>query len=196
MRRILSALSLAAIVPLAGCFDVDATIAITGDDQAEMNMQMTIGADLVAMMAGSGEDPCEDMVREDQDDGSVICTENKSGSIEELMADPDMGEGLIIEKRPGGLYYVAFELDDLTGEMGLGDDDMSAEEQAQMMAMMGSMFEGHSMVLNIAGAEVVETNGTISDDGKTATYEIPLTKLLDAEATLPETFNALVKPGT
>lgn len=196
MRRFLSALSLAAIVPLAGCFDVDATIAITGEDEAKMDMQMKIGADLVAMMSGSGEDPCEDMVREDQDDGSVICTDSKSGSIDELMADPDMGEGLTIEKRDGGLVYVAFDLDDLTGEMGMGDDDMSAEERAQMVAMMGSMFEGHKMVLNIAGAEVVETNGTLSDDGKTATYEIPLTVLLDEETTLPESFNALVEPGT
>ncbi|TYB77628.1 hypothetical protein [Maritimibacter fusiformis] len=196
MRRFLSALSLAAIVPLAGCFDVDATIAITGEDQAEMDMQMTIDADLVAMIAGSGEDPCEGMVREDQADGSVVCSESKSGSIEELMSDPDMGEGLTIEKRAGGLVYVAFDLDDLTGEMGMGDDDMSAEERAQMMAMMGSMFEGHAMVLNITGAEVVETNGTRSDDGKTATYEIPLTKLLDDTFTLPETFNALVRPGT
>ena len=195
MRRFLSVLSLAVVVPLAGCFDVDATIAITGDDQAEMNMQMTIGAELVAMLAGTEEDPCDDMVREDQDDGSVICTENKSGSISELMADPDMGEGLTIEKRDGGLYYVAFVLEDLTGEMGMGQDDMSAEEQAQMMAMMGGMFEGHKMVLNIAGAEILETNGTLSDDGKTATYEIPLTMLLDPETTLPETFNALVRPG-
>jgi hypothetical protein len=52
------------------------------------------------------------------------------------------------------------------------------------------------MVLHIAGAEVIETNGTISDDGKTATYVLPLTDLLDEELELPETFNALVRPGT
>jgi hypothetical protein len=196
MRRFLSVLSLAVIVPLAACFDVDAKIAITGDDQAEMTMKMTIGADLVAMLQGTEQDPCEGMEGSVQDDGSYVCTDNKSGSIEELMSDPDMGEGMTIEKRDGGLYYVAFDLGDLTGDMGLGDEEMGAEEQAQMAAMMRGMFEGHSMVLHIAGAEVIETNGTISDDGKTATYVLPLTDLLDEELELPETFNALVRPGT
>ncbi len=200
MRRFLSVLSLAVVVPLAACFDVDATIAITGDDQAETTMKMTIGADLVAMLQGTDQDPCEGMEGSVQDDGSYVCTETKSGSIDELMNDPEINEGMTIERRDGGLIYVAFDLSDLTGEMGLddmgmGDEEMGAEEQAQMAAMMSGMFEGHSMVMRITGAKVIETNGTISDDGKSASYELPLTALFDEELELPETFHALVKPG-
>lgn len=194
MRRFLSLLSLSFLFPLAACFDAAITVNLPDENNAEMTMVMTLSPEFYAMSSSSGEDPCDGGEGALQDDGSYICTETMSGTIDEILADPDLGEGLTIERRDGGLIYIAFDLGDLTEDMappeeeGMGDDE-------QMQEMLRAAFAGHAISINVSGAEIVETNGTVSEDGKTASYEIPLTVMLDGDADLPETFNALVRPG-
>ena len=190
MRRILSILSLSFVLPLAACFDMDMSMTFGKDENVELKTVMTASPEFYAMSSSSGEDLCEEGVGEVQEDGSYVCTDIKTGTIDEITADPDMGEGLTIERRDGGLIYVAFDMGAITDEVGVPQE----EAEAEMMDMMREAFTGHAITLNVAGAEIVETNGTISDDGRTASFEIPLTKLLDTPVDLPETFNVLLKP--
>jgi hypothetical protein len=192
MRRALSLFSLLFILPLAACFDVEMSVAFPDENNAEGTMVMTATPEFYAMTTSSGEAFCEgeDVARED---GSHTCTESFSGTIDEILNDPDMGEGMTIERRDGGLIYVAFDLGDLTEDVAPPEEE--GEDAAQMKQMMMASFMGHMIAINISGAQIVETNGTLSDDGKTARFEIPLETLLDPATEMPETFNALVKPG-
>lgn len=192
MRRILSILSLLFILPLAACFDAEMTVAFPDDNNAVGTMVMTASPEFYAMATSSGDPFCEGEEAA-LDDGSHTCTESMTGTIDEILADPDMGEGMTIERRDGGLVYVAFDLGEVTQDVAPPEEE--GEEAEQMRQMMKASFVGHMIAINIAGAQIVETNGTISDDGKTARFEIPLELLLEANNELPDSFNALVKPG-
>jgi hypothetical protein len=65
-----------------------------------------------------------------------------------------------------------------------------------MLAMMAEALAGHAITLNIGGSEIVETNGTVSADGKTATFAIPLDGMVTGADELPASFDVLVRPGT
>ncbi|SMH45425.1 hypothetical protein [Maritimibacter sp. HL-12] len=177
-------------LPLAACFDAEMSLDFPGEDRAEATMVMTASPDFYALATSSGEAFCEGEESMNED-GQHVCTETTGGTIDEIMNDPDIGSGMTIERRDGELIYVAFDLGDITEDIAPPEEEGADE----MMAMMREAFAGRSITLNISGAEIVETNGTVSDDGTTSTYEIPLTVALDGAGDLPETFNALVRPG-
>jgi len=194
MRRLLSLFSLLFIVPLAACFDVEMSVAFPDEDAAEGTMVMTASPEFYAMTTSSGEPFCgeegEDVAL---DDGSHTCTETFSGTIDEILSDPDMGDGMTIERRDGGLIYIAFDLGDMTEEI-VPPEEEGAEDM-EMKDMMIAAFAGHKIAINVSGAEIVETNGTVSEDGKTSSFEIPLETLVTQTLELPESFNVLLEPG-
>ncbi len=191
MRRAFSFLPLILAVPLAACFDADLTVDFPDQNNAVATMAMTATPEFYAM-ATSGDEPfCKGEESLDED-GNHVCTEIVTGTIDEVINDPDIGEGMTIERRDGGLIYVAFDLGALTDDIGPPADEEGAEEMADMMR---AAFEGHAITLNVSGAEVLETNGTVSEDGTMATFVIPLAITIDGMADMPDTFNALIQPG-
>lgn len=193
MRRLLSAFSLMFVVPLAACFDVEMTMNIVDDNNASATVEMTASPDFYAMMTSSGEDFCEgeETVLED---GRHSCTETFSGTIDEVLADPDMGDGLTLERRDGGLIFLSFDLGDLTED--IAPPEEAGAEDEEMLNTMRAAFTGHKIGINVKGSEIVETNGTVSEDGKAARLEIPLETLLDEANDLPASFDVLLKPGS
>lgn len=195
MKKLLFALFL---LPLAGCFDADMTFTVNGDDTATMRAVMSMGPEMYGMIASSGEDPCEEGVGEAQADGGYICTIEETDTLDNIVADlkqaqegqegpMNLSEGFTLERLDGGLVKVAFDLASL-GE--------GAAESGMDPAMMGSMmqaFEGHGMTITVVGKEIVETNGTLSDDGTSATMHIPLAAILTQDANLPASFDVTLK---
>jgi len=190
MRRIRSYFALMFVVPLAACFDAELSINFPDEDRAEATMVIVASPEFYAMATTGEESFCEGEETMNEA-GDHVCTETVSGTIDEVVNNPDIGEGMTIERRVGGLIYVAFDLGELTEEISPPEEDGTEE----MIEMMRAAFEGHAITLNLSGEEVLETNGTISEDGTTATYEIPLSITLDGSAELPESFNALIRPG-
>ncbi len=195
MKKLLFALLL---LPLAGCFDADMTFTVNDDDTATMRAVMSMGPEMYGMIASSGEDPCEEGVGETLADGGYICTIEETDTLDNIVADlkqaqegqespMDLAEGFTLERLDGGLVKVAFDLASL-GE--------GAAESGMDPAMMGSMmqaFEGHGMTITVVGKEIVDTNGTLSDDRKSATMHIPLTAIMTQDATLPNSFDVTLK---
>ncbi|PIE06552.1 MAG: hypothetical protein CSA74_11970 [Rhodobacterales bacterium] len=191
MPRLTAVAPILLALPLAACFDAEMTLNVTDENTAEATMVM-IASEEVYQMAKSGDEPfCEDGVEEKRDDGTYSCTETFTGSIDEALASPDIGDGLSIERRDGGLMFVSIDLTELTQDMTPPEEEGGEE----MLAMMAGAFAGHAITINIGGKKVEETNGTVSEDGKTATLNIPLDKLFTGNADLPKSFDVLVEPG-
>lgn len=192
MRRLLSVFSLMFILPLAACFDVEMTMDIVDDNAASGTVVMTASPDFYAMMTSSDEEFCEGEETV-LDDGSHICTETFSGTLDEVVNGTDMSDGVTIERRDGGLIFLSFDLGDMTQDIAspeeVGDDE-------EMLNMMRTAFTGHKIGITVAGSEIFETNGTLSEDGKSARLEIPLETLLDETNDLPASFDVLLKPGS
>jgi len=179
-------------LPLAACFDAEMTLTFPDENTAQGEMVMTASADFYEMSATGGEAFCEDGVEEQLEDGSYSCTETFSGTIDEAINDPNIGEGMTIERRDGGLLFVSFDLTEIT-------EDIAPPEEAggeEMMAMMAEALDGHGITINIGGSEVVETNGTLSADGKMSSFAIPLGAMITGELELPPSFDVLVRPGS
>lgn len=193
MPKILSVLSLMFILPLAACFDAEMSINFPDDNTAEGTMVMTASSEFYQMSLQSGEPFCDGGIEAELDDGSHSCTHNFSGTIDEAINDPDIGEGMTIERRDGGLLFVSFDLNDMTADLTSTTEQEGGEEMVQMMV---AAFEGHAITLHIGGGEIVETNGELSEDGKSASFRIPLDVVITGDADLPQSFDVLVRPGT
>lgn len=191
MPKLTSFVPLLALVPLAACFDAEMTLSFPDENTAEGTMVMIASQEFYDMSSSSGEPFCEGGTEAVLDDGSHSCTETFSGTIDEALNNPDLGEGMSIERRDGGLLFVSFDLGEITGDLP-GPEEAGGEE---MMAMMAASFEGHAITMNIAGAEILETNGSISQDGATASFAIPLDKMMLGEVDLPGSFDVLLRPG-
>jgi len=191
MRKRPSLLSLLFILPLAACFDAEMTVTFPDDNTAEATMVMIASADFYEMAATGGESFCEDGTEDELEGGRYSCTETFTGTIDEAVNDPNIGEGMTIERRDDGLLYVAFDLSEITAD--LAPPEEGGEE---MLAMMADAFKGHSITMNIGGSEIVETNGEISSDGKMARFSIPLDAIVTGAEDLPASFEVLVRPGT
>lgn len=191
MRKILSCLSILFVVPLAACFDAELSLSFPDQDNAVAEMKMIAGPEFYAMATSDGDEFC-DGEETTLDDGSHVCTEQVSGTIDEIVNDADIGDGMTVERRDGGLLFVSFDLGDLTEDITPPEEE-GADEMAEMMK---AAFVGHSIKLNVSGAKVVETNGTLSEDGKTASYEIPLGAMFEPNFEMPKSFDVLLKPGS
>lgn len=201
MKKMLFALLL---VPLSACFNADVTFTVEDEDNARMKAVLQMGPELYGMIAASGEDPCAEGVGEVQADGGFICTVEETDTIDNILAEltegpeggddtsdspMDVGEGFELERLENGNLKVAFDL----GSM---NEDMSEQGvDPQMMAGMMQAFAGREISITVAGPEVVETNGTLSEDGKSAAMTIPLTTMFAPENDLPESFFAVINPN-
>jgi len=179
------------IVLLSGCFEVSQSVVIA-DGHVEYDMNIGLSAQLAAMGAkengSSTQDFCksDDFVNTDIPDGMtavaasrfeddfLICNVNIQGSLEDFgelsaqMSQKDQDAKLIeVEILPNNQLRLISEFD----FEGQDDGDEIAEG---MKAMVASAFTGRALRWTVTAPEIISTNGTVSDDGTTASWEVPL----------------------
>jgi hypothetical protein len=177
---------------LAGCMDVTMDIEVLSESTARGTMTTTMGSDIYAMMSAQveeGEEFCEggEIVTEGE---LVSCVVVEEGDFDELTFEDSGEEGLVMEAIGNGQVRVAFPTGDLADDIA---EQAGTESDPQLEAMIAAMFEGHGIVISVSGGEILDTNMTVSEDGQSASYEIPFTLLLSGEAELPEEIFAVVQ---
>ncbi len=179
---------------LVGCIDVNIEVAITSPTTAKATMIQVMSADVYAMvkMGAEGEEPGEDSFCAEGDlvenaDGSATCTIVEEGNFADLDLGQDEGGMSFTEAGPG-LVRVALPTADMKAELG-AEDDMD-EETRQMVE---AFFAGRTMTIAVSGAEVVETNMTLSGDRTRAEQVIPMLDLINGATALPDELFAVVR---
>lgn len=188
------------VLPLSACFDADLDFVVHDDDTASMSSKINMGAELYGMAASSGEDPCEDGIGTQEADGTFTCVIEKTDTIDNLIAmideqnsvsQPDgavnPGKGVTLERLEGPFVKMSFDLAKLKESAAQSGMD------ASMMGMVEQAFQGHRIHMTITGAQIVETNGSLTNDGKTAEITIPLIALLKPDPSLPNVFETVVR---
>ena len=195
---------LAVTAGLAGCMDVDAEIEVLSATTGKATTSMTIGADFYPMIkqmseaVGEGVNSGPFCAKDgeeltENDDGSATCVTTKEGDLATITTGDDGGpseDASFTEVSPG-VIRVAFKTSEMKSQVAEGAGGGSAED-AQAMAMIKPYFEGHTISITIKGKKITETNMTASDDGTSATTEIPFNDLLDGKATVPDELYAIV----
>lgn len=184
--RLMKVAVVGAALALSGCIDMEMDTAILGPDQVRVSGFMQVNRDMIDMMGGADEFCPED------EGGTLEMTETHArcnmlmeGTIEEVFEGDE--DAPTVVDLGDGTVRVSMPMEDFTSEM----DEMGADPA--MMAMFRPMMEGHRITMSISGAEIVSTNGTLSDDGTRASISFLLTDLLGEEHGLPETFEAVVR---
>ena len=179
---------------LSGCIDVNIEVAITSATTAKATMTQVMGADVYAMvkMGAEGEGASEDSFCAEGEltenaDGSATCTITEEGAFADLDLGQDEGGMTFTEAGPG-LVRVALPTADMQAELG-AQDEMD-EETRQMVE---AFFEGRTMTIAISGAEIVESNMTISADKTKAEQVIDMLALINGAADLPDEIFAVVR---
>lgn len=179
---------------LAGCVDVDVDIAVTGSDTARTTLTQTMDADFYAMVKmsadeaeGASEGFCDEGTLTETSDGGAVCVVSQEGDFASLDVTKEDG-GVTFESAGPGLVRVTLPTKDMQAEVG-ADEDMDAETRQ----MVEAFFAGRTLTIKVAGAEVVETNMTISADKSFASQEIMMLDLINGAANLPEELFAVVR---
>lgn len=183
--RIMKVAVVGAALALSGCFDMEMDITVLGPDQVRLGGFMQVNRDMLDMMGGADEFCGEEDGELELTDTTARCSFFEEGTVEELFeGDPeaptftDLGDGTV---------RVSMPLEEFTGEMDEFADDPAA------MAMFRPMMEGHGMTFRISGAEIITTNGTISEDGTSASISFGLTDMMQEGFEIPDAFEAVVR---
>jgi len=176
-------------VALAGCIDMDMDTAVLGPDEARLSGYMQVNRDMVDMMGGAEEFcPADEGGTIEMTETHARCNMLIEGTFADVFAENDDGSPSPTATDLGdGTVRIVFPMGDMTADM----DEMTADPQ--MAAMFRPMFEGHSITISVSGAEIVSTNGTLSDDGRKASVSINLVELFDEQPDIPEMFESVVR---
>ncbi|MCK0139693.1 hypothetical protein [Aliiroseovarius sp. F47248L] len=192
-------LFLLVVLPLSACFDADLDFVVHDDETATMSAHMLLGPEMYGMIAQSGQDPCEEGVGKVNADGTFSCRVEKTDTIDNLIAEIETGkqnaasggvnhnQGVTVERMDGPYVKLLFDLAELKQAAAESGAD------ASMMGMLQQAFQGHRIRMKITGKDIVETNGMLSDDGRTAEIIIPLRALIEPDTNLPDQFVTIVQ---
>lgn len=183
---------------LAGCIDADVDVVVTSATTAKATMTQTMGAEFYSMVrmdaqqSAKEEEPradefCETGELEENADGTATCTIVEEGAFADLTMGDDEPNVVFTAAGPG-LVRVSL----LTAEMKaeIGADEAMDEETRKMVE---AFFAGHSIILRFSGAEVTETNMTLSADKTAAETKIQFLDLIRGTAELPDELFAIVR---
>lgn len=187
------------VLPLSACFNADLDFVVHDDETATMSAHMILGPEMYGMIVQSGQDPCEEGVGTPNADGSFSCRVEKTDTIDNLIAEIETGkqnaasggvnhnQGVTIERMDGPYVRLIFDLAEVKQAAAESGVDPS------MMGMLQQAFQGRRIHMTITGKEIVETNGILSEDGKTAEITIPLLALIEPDTNLPGQFLTIVR---
>lgn len=185
--RILKVAAIGAALTLAGCIDVDINTEILGDDQARVTGYMQVQAGMLDMMGGADGFCNEDEGTLEMTGTHARCNLMVEGDFAEVFEDGSGDPAPTAEALGDGTVRVTFPI----GAWMADADEM--REDPQMLAMVRPMLEGHNFTFRVSGQEVLSSNGEISADGTTASFTLPLIQILDEDAELPDSFEAVVR---
>ena len=181
---------------LAGCIDMTAEIDVLSETTGKATTTMTMGAEFYPMIKQMAEaapegDASDGFCVEEGDvltenaDGSATCVSVKEGELTTLSGAEGPSEDATFTVVSPGVVRVAFATENMSSQVTEGQD----EETAQMMK---AYLDGHNVTIRIKGNKVIDTNMTLSGDGKSAEIVIPFLGLIDGTANLPKELFAVV----
>lgn len=178
---------------LGACMDIDMTVDIQSETEAEAIMVTSMAADMYEMMQAQAVEGEEEFCAEGDivRNGDMIdCTIIQAGPFAELDFNTVEEGGPSIEAIGDGQVRVNFPTGELADAMA---EDTGATGDPQMQAMINAMFEDRAITLTVTGGSIADTNMDISADGMSATYEIPFTTLFEGDTGLPPELFAIVQ---
>lgn len=182
---------------LTGCIDAEIDVALTSETTARATMTQVMGAEFYSMVAmgaqqvgadGPSEDEfCAEGELTEADDGSATCVIVEEGRFADLTMGNDE-QAVVFAAAGPGLVRISLPTAEMKAEIG-ADEDMDAETKQ----MVEAFFTGHAVTVRFSGAEITDTNMTLSGDRRSAEQVIPFLDLINGMVDLPDELYAVVR---
>lgn len=187
---------------MAGCFDVKQDLAFRSDGTATANVRIAVDASLLAMAKDANSKWCSSekllslrgitgTAEQTTEGGDEVCSISFSGKTDDLVAalsnanvGGDKRQGVQLNQ-VGENYEFVVNFPSLKPTGKYADDPMAQGLQTLILAKMS----GRHIAWTVTAPRIIETSGTISDDGRTASYFRPLASALSSDQ--PTTFRAV-----
>lgn len=188
-------ISIVSFLVLAACFDAEMVLDFQDETNVETTVITKMGRALYDMSSIDGSDPCEGGTTT-VDENNFTCVQTAMMTIDEAIARPnpfgndddfDPANGMTITRIDDNTVQVTVNLDELDSP------DNTPEELDGMEDMAAAAFAGHSIIFRVKGYKIVDTNGTLSEDGKEASVVIPMTGLITGNLDVPSPFVTTVQ---
>ncbi|WP_172373990.1 hypothetical protein [Mesorhizobium sp. NZP2234] len=194
--------SLVGCLLVAGCFDVKQDLAFRRDGTATANIRIAVDGSLLAMAKNANGKWCSSDkllsspgitgTAEQKTEGSdEVCSLFFSGKTDDLVAalsnaniGGDKKQGVQLN-RVGDNYEFVVNFPSLKPTDKYADDPMAQGLRTLILAKMS----GRHIAWTVTAPRIIETSGTISDDGRTASYSRPLASAFSSDR--PTTFRAV-----
>lgn len=193
----------AATLLLSGCFDLHQSLTINDDNTASYEMNLRLSGAMISMLAmtDSGDEQdgslttricnenelIDSEIPEDMDvaiksffkEDNLICNYRISGPLDRfrelnMRGDTERGSGDLVAIVPldDSRVEIISVFDFSEWDSSQDGDDEPMNEMAKQM--MGTMMTGRTMRWSVTAPEIIESSGEISSDGRTTTWELPL----------------------
>jgi hypothetical protein len=199
--KTLGRLSAAALVglSLSGCIDATMDVTVLSPETARATLTQEMGAEFYAVSRMGAANPpgetaisssfCDEGELVEATDGGATCTFSREGAFADLRLNAEEdGPSAVFTTPAPGLVRVGFPTTGLRDELG-AEQATDAETQQMMQAF----FTGHTLTFRVGGGELVETNMTKAEDGKSAETVVQLIDILNGTANLPDELFAVVR---
>lgn len=205
MKKTISLCAVALL--LSGCFDLHQSFTVNDDSTASYEMNLRLSSAMISMLAmadsGDGQDEnlttriCNDNelinkdIPEDMDvavksffkEDNLVCNYKITGPLERfselnMRGDTEQGGGdlVAIVLLDDNQIQITSVFDFSEWDPAQDEDDEPMNEMAKQM--MGAMMAGRTMRWSVTAPQIIESSGEVSDDGRTATWELPLSVAL------------------
>lgn len=183
---------------LAGCVDVAVDIDVTSPTTARATMTQDMNADFYTLIKLNQEQAeeedaeaepvfCAEGDLTEHIDGTATCVLAEEGAFATLDLGQDEG-GITFTDEEDGLVRIAVSTAELRAQA-----DIEEELDAETRDLVNAFFSGRDITLTFSGAEVIDTNMTLSEDETSASQTLPLLDLINGTADLPDELYAVVR---
>ena len=172
---------------LTGCVDVAVDVALTSETTAKATTTMVMGAEFQSMMTAGGDAFCGKGEAIQNQDGSSTCVLASEGPFADLVLGTNDPLPVTFTPDGPGLIRIAVTSAAITEKA-----DSRHVMDAETKQMLQAFVAGRKITIRFSGAEVRDTNMTLSADKTSAQTVIPILDLMQGKAKLPEEFYAVV----
>ncbi|WP_404861887.1 hypothetical protein [Georhizobium sp. MAB10] len=174
---------------LTGCFEFEQHFEFEADGNAAATGKIVMDAAVVAMTERDGKPFCDEevvatgevekTVTKSTVEADLVCTIEMTGEMQQVIQAVAEAATTTAEDPPtamlsddNGRFTLTIHLPSLK------EDEPPSEQDEEMAEMMQQMFlarlSGRVLRFSVTAPEIIETNGTISDDGTVATLTRPM----------------------
>lgn len=186
--------ALAALLILSGCFEMQQDIVVSENGTTKINLVMSVDAALLnmgpkdkpdnfcaAIPEGRLPEGLKGSTTRSTEKGDIVCTIALEGPTDRVFATLSQGNLLSGDKQNKSkdlAMTITDQGENKRLDLAIPPTPTKPGDNPQMESMLIGATSGRFLEWKVTAPQIIETSGKLSEDGKTASYSLPLASVL------------------